>query len=107
MASKHKVTRRGFLRTTGALAATTVLTARNHARAAGANSRFQMGVIGCGGIATADDAWERIRAGASLVQLDSAMVYEGPHVARHIANGLARKLERSPYATIAEAVGTE
>jgi dihydroorotate dehydrogenase len=64
-------------------------------------------LIGCGGIATADDAWERIRAGASLVQLYSAMVYEGPHVARHIANGLARKLERSPYATIAEAVGTE
>jgi predicted dehydrogenase len=52
MALKQKVTRRGFLRTTGALAAASVLTARNHARAAGANNRFQMGVIGCGGIAT-------------------------------------------------------
>ena len=37
-----------------------------------------MPLIGVGGIATADDAWERIRAGASLVQLYTAMVYEGP-----------------------------
>ena len=64
-------------------------------------------LIGCGGIATADDAWERIRAGASLVQLYTAMVYEGAHVARRIAFGLARKLDRAGYASIAEAVGTE
>ena len=64
-------------------------------------------LIGCGGIATADDAWERIRAGASLVQLYSAMVYEGPHIARRIAHGLAAKLKSSPYGSIAEVVGTE
>ena len=63
-------------------------------------------LIGCGGIATADDAWERIRAGASLVQLYTAMVYEGPHVARRIATGLARKLNRSGLSSIADAVGT-
>jgi dihydroorotate dehydrogenase len=63
-------------------------------------------LIGCGGIATADDAWERICAGASLVQLYSAMVYDGPHVARDIAEGLARKLERSSFSSIAEAVGS-
>lgn len=63
-------------------------------------------LIGCGGIATADDAWERIRAGASLVQLYTAMVYEGPHIARRIAAGLVRKLEQSGFATIAEAVGS-
>ena len=54
-------------------------------------------LIGCGGIANADDAWERIRAGASLVQLYTAMVYEGPHVAKRIAFGLARKLEEAGY----------
>ena len=63
-------------------------------------------LIGCGGISNADDAWERIRAGASLVQLYTAMIYEGPHVARRIARGLDLKLKRSGYSTIAEAVGT-
>ena len=66
----------------------------------------QVALIGCGGIANADDAWERIRAGASLVQLYSAMVYEGPHIALRIAEGLARKLKESEFASIAEAVGT-
>lgn len=71
-----------------------------------AASGGEIPLIGCGGIATADDAWERICAGASLVQLYSAMVYEGPHVARHIAEGLARKLRRSGFSSIAEAVGS-
>jgi dihydroorotate dehydrogenase len=65
-----------------------------------------MPLIGVGGIATADDAWERIRAGASLVQLYSAMVYEGPGIARRIALGLAERVKRSGFANIAEAVGT-
>ncbi len=65
-----------------------------------------MPLIGCGGISSADDAWERILAGASLVQLYSAMVYEGPHIARGIARGLAAKLARSGFSSIAEAVGT-
>ena len=64
-------------------------------------------LIGVGGIASADDAWQRICAGASLVQLYSAMVYEGPGIARRIANGLARKVKRAGYASIAEAVGSE
>ncbi len=64
-------------------------------------------LIGCGGISNAEDAWERIRAGASLVQLYSAMVYEGPHVARRIAEGLVRRLEDAGLSSIAEAVGTE
>ena len=66
-----------------------------------------MPLIGVGGIANADDAWERIRAGASLVQLYSAMVYEGPGIARRIARALADRLEREGFANIAEAVGTE
>ena len=67
----------------------------------------QIPLIGVGGIASVEDAWERIRAGASLVQLYSAMVYEGPGIARRIANGLAERLKRDGYANIAEAVGTE
>jgi dihydroorotate dehydrogenase len=63
-------------------------------------------LIGCGGIANAEDAWERIRAGASLVQLYTAMVFEGPRIARRIACGLAAKLEEAGYSSIGEAVGT-
>jgi dihydroorotate dehydrogenase len=63
-------------------------------------------LIGVGGIANADDAWERIRAGASLVQLYTAMVYEGPRIARRIVRGLAERVERAGFANIAEAVGT-
>ena len=64
-------------------------------------------LIGVGGIAGADDAWARIRAGASLVQLYTAMVYEGPGIARRIARGLASRLRREGFAGIAEAVGSE
>ncbi len=60
-------------------------------------------LIGVGGIATADDAWERIRAGASLIQLYTAMVYEGPGIARRIALGLAERLKREGFGNIAEA----
>jgi dihydroorotate dehydrogenase len=62
-------------------------------------------LIAAGGIASADDAWERIRAGASLVQLYSAMVYEGPGLARRIAHGLAERVGREGFASISEAVG--
>jgi dihydroorotate dehydrogenase len=70
-------------------------------------SAGEMPLIGVGGIATASDAWERIRAGASLVQLYSAMVYEGPGIARRMASGLATLLKRGGFANVAEAVGTE
>ncbi len=64
-------------------------------------------LIGAGGIASAEDAYARIRAGASLVQLYSALVYEGPGLARRIADGLKPLLIRDGFANIAEAVGTE
>ena len=64
-------------------------------------------LIAAGGIADADDAWARIRAGASLVQLYSAMVYEGPGLALRIARGLAERVREAGYATINEAVGRE
>ena len=53
-----------------------------------------------------EDAWERIREGASLIQLYSAMVYEGPQIARTIASGLSRRLKREGLANISELVGT-
>ena len=67
----------------------------------------QIPLIGVGGIATADDAWERIRAGASLVQLYTAMVYEGPGIARRIAHGFAERLKREGISNIAELVGSK
>jgi dihydroorotate dehydrogenase len=70
-------------------------------------SAGEIPLIGVGGIATADDAWQRIRAGASLVQLYTAMVFEGPGIARRIAHGLARRLKREGFGNIAEAVGSE
>ena len=63
-------------------------------------------LIGVGGIANTDDAWERICAGASLIQLYSAMVYEGPGIARRIASGLAQRLKLEGYSNVAEVVGS-
>ena len=63
-------------------------------------------LIGVGGIANAEDAWERIRAGASLIQLYTAMVYEGPGLARRIARSLAERLKREGYSSISDVIGT-
>ncbi|RJF93577.1 quinone-dependent dihydroorotate dehydrogenase [Sphingomonas cavernae] len=63
-------------------------------------------LIGAGGIATAEDAYARIRAGASLIQIYSAMVYEGPGLARRISTGLKTLLRRGGFANVADAVGT-
>ena len=64
-------------------------------------------LIGVGGIASVDDAWARIRAGASLIQLYSALVYEGPGLVRRIVNGLAERVTAEGMSSIAEAVGSE
>ncbi len=64
-------------------------------------------LVGVGGISSADHAWERIRAGASLVQLYSAMVYEGPGLGARIVRGLERLMRRDGFTSIAEAIGTE
>jgi dihydroorotate dehydrogenase len=64
-------------------------------------------LIAAGGIGSGADAYERIRAGASLVQLYSALVYSGPGLARWISRDLKRLLQRDGFASVAEAVGTE
>jgi dihydroorotate dehydrogenase len=51
-------------------------------------------IIGVGGIFSADDAWEKLRAGASLVQIYTGLIYEGPLLARHIVHGLAERMRR-------------
>jgi dihydroorotate dehydrogenase len=66
-----------------------------------------MPLVGVGGIASAEHAWERIRAGASLVQLYSAMVYEGPGLGAKIVRGLEGLMQRDGFSSIAEAVGSE
>ncbi|OAR27395.1 dihydroorotate dehydrogenase (quinone) [Streptomyces sp. ERV7] len=64
-------------------------------------------LVGVGGIENAEDAWQRILAGATLVQGYSAFIYQGPFWGRAIHKGLAARLAASPYATLAEAVGAE
>ena len=64
-------------------------------------------LIGVGGISSAEDAWARIRAGASLVQIYSAMVYGGPGLPRRILKGIESLMHRDGFASIAEAVGSE
>jgi dihydroorotate dehydrogenase len=64
-------------------------------------------LIAVGGIDSADEAYARIRAGASLVQIYSALVYHGPALAKSISTGLARLLDREGFARVADAVGVD
>lgn len=64
-------------------------------------------LIAAGGIETAEQAWERIKAGASLVQIYSALVYHGPGLARTIARALPALMARDGISTIADAIGCE
>ncbi|MFN3724917.1 MAG: quinone-dependent dihydroorotate dehydrogenase [Allosphingosinicella sp.] len=67
----------------------------------------QVPLIAAGGIASGADAWARIKAGASLVQLYSALVFHGPGLVRRIAEELRDLAQREGFANIAEAVGSE
>ncbi|HZI18750.1 MAG TPA: quinone-dependent dihydroorotate dehydrogenase [Pyrinomonadaceae bacterium] len=62
-------------------------------------------IVGVGGVFNAEDAWEKISAGASLVQLYTGFVYEGVGVVRRINEGLAETLRRHGLRTLDEAVG--
>lgn len=63
-------------------------------------------LIGVGGIASAEDAYTKIRVGASAVQIYTAMVYQGLSLAAEVARGLERLLQQDGFASVAEAVGT-
>jgi len=63
-------------------------------------------IIGIGGVASAEDAYEKIRLGASLVQLLTGLVYGGPALVRRINRGLCRLLEADGFASVSRAVGS-
>jgi len=63
-------------------------------------------IIGVGGIFDADDAWEKITAGATLLQIYTSLVYEGPGIAKKIMAGLIRRLEIAGMKDLPEAIGS-
>lgn len=67
----------------------------------------ELPIVGVGGITTPEDAYERIRAGASLVQVYTGLIYEGPGLARSIVEGLRRLIERDGLESIQDAVGKD
>ncbi|MGD9878941.1 MAG: quinone-dependent dihydroorotate dehydrogenase [Reyranella sp.] len=67
----------------------------------------QFPLIGCGGVGSGADAYAKIRAGASLVQLYSALVFEGPTLVRRIKRELAALLARDGFASVKDAVGAD
>jgi dihydroorotate dehydrogenase len=66
-----------------------------------------MTLIGAGGVESADDAYAKIKAGATVVQLYSALVYRGPGLVGRIKRDLANLLRADGYASVEEARGTE
>jgi dihydroorotate dehydrogenase len=69
--------------------------------------RGRVTLIAAGGVSSAEDAWARIRLGASLVQLYTAFIYEGPFLARRLARGLLELAERDRFAKISDAIGAD
>ena len=64
-------------------------------------------IVGVGGIFNADDAYERIRSGATLVQLYTALIYEGPAVVGNIRRGLTDCLQRDGFTQVHDAIGAD
>jgi dihydroorotate dehydrogenase len=64
-------------------------------------------LIGVGGIANGEQAYEKIKAGASLIQLYSAMVYRGPQIAYIIAKELAFLAKKDGFRNISAAIGSD
>ena len=64
-------------------------------------------IIGVGGIDSAESAWQKIRAGATLVQLYTGMVYKGFSIAREIKRGLSLMLDRGKHRSIQDVVGRD
>ncbi|MEC4814082.1 MAG: quinone-dependent dihydroorotate dehydrogenase [Scytonema sp. PMC 1069.18] len=70
-------------------------------------SAGQLPIIGVGGIFTAEDAWAKITAGASLIQVYTGWIYEGPAMISRICKGLISKLEQTGLNSISDAIGLE
>ncbi len=82
-------------------------TANNACRTLFAHLGRRVPIVGVGGIFTAEDAYIRIRSGASLVQLYTALIYEGPGIVTRIVSGLSQRLQRDGLASIQDAVGAD
>ncbi|MEZ4405971.1 MAG: quinone-dependent dihydroorotate dehydrogenase [Polyangiales bacterium] len=76
-------------------------------RRVASRARGAFPVVGVGGVGGVDDAWAMLAAGASLVQVYTAFVYEGPTLAANLTRGLAARARREGLASIAELVGRE
>ena len=70
-------------------------------------TRGRLPIIGCGGVSSGADAYSKIRAGASLVQLYSALVFHGLPLVNQIKRELAALLRRDGFASIGDAVGAD
>jgi dihydroorotate dehydrogenase len=68
--------------------------------------RGTLPIIGVGGIFDAADAWEKITAGASLVQIYTSLIYRGPGVVKDIVTGLRERMIQNGFQRLAQAVGT-
>jgi dihydroorotate dehydrogenase len=64
-------------------------------------------IVGVGGIFSADDAYERLRAGASLVQIYTGLIYEGPGLVARILRGLDERLRRDGISNVSEVIGSD
>jgi len=71
------------------------------------NTGGKLPIIGVGGIFTAEDAWEKITAGATLLQLYTGWIYRGPWLVKEILAGLLEKLEKEGFSNIKEATGLD
>jgi dihydroorotate dehydrogenase len=100
LASVHR-SEAGGLSGAPLMALSTRVLARFHQAAQG-----RLALIGAGGVASGADAYAKIRAGASVVQLYSALVYEGPGLVTRIRRDLAARLKADGFARVADAVGT-
>jgi dihydroorotate dehydrogenase len=72
-----------------------------------AAERVDVPIVGVGGVSTAEGAYRKIRAGASLVQLYTGLVYRGPSIAREINRGLLELLERDGFESVEDVVGVD
>ncbi|MBI3547060.1 MAG: quinone-dependent dihydroorotate dehydrogenase [Gammaproteobacteria bacterium] len=61
-------------------------------------------IIGVGGVENADDAWEKFVAGADLIQIYTALIYQGPGIVNEIVQGLAQRLQSSGCVSLSEAI---
>jgi dihydroorotate dehydrogenase len=71
------------------------------------STKGRVPIVGAGGIFTAEDAWAKLTAGASLVQIYTGFIYEGPAIARRINRGLVRLMEQHGLHSISDVTGSE